>query len=368
MTRVRRNSLGMMEKDYDEVSKSSPFKSIAKSFDLKKLASITLLSSALLSTQLPSDSLAAQSGSRSGGSSFRSSSSYRSSTRLNSMGNSYSYNSPTIIPVPTAPLFSPFSFGFGFPSFGFGWGYGISPFSLFNPNILLMGGLAYAAYLLLKNRIGGSDFSDDGDVGSLGEGASVVRLQIALDDDWTRSNNVMQTFAALASRRGVVTGRTEIAELLSDASLNLLRKQTNWVAASITGERFRPGQSARAEPFFQQLAVQERAKFEKETTNNRISVGSDRIIDVTEGQQRGGATKAVVSIVAAIRGQSRSLDYKDFRSVKDVASCLQALASEALTDEGENVLAVEVLWTPSEVSDVLTNKDMIVDYPELRSL
>ena len=55
-------------------------------------------------------------------------------------------------------------------------------------------------------------------------------------------------------------------------------------------------------------------------------------------------------------------------SSTDVATVLQTLASEALTDEGENVMAVEVLWTPSESGTTLSKRELIMDYPELIQL
>lgn len=39
-----------------------------------------------------------------------------------------------------------------------------------------------------------------------------------------------------------------------------------------------------------------------------------------------------------------------------------------MTDDGENVLATEVLWTPQDESDVLSKRDLIQDYPELIDL
>lgn len=46
----------------------------------------------------------------------------------------------------------------------------------------------------------------------------------------------------------------------------------------------------------------------------------------------------------------------------------QTLAADAMTDDGENVLATEVLWTPQDESDVLSKRDLIQDYPELIDL
>jgi uncharacterized membrane protein len=44
------------------------------------------------------------------------------------------------------------------------------------------------------------------------------------------------------------------------------------------------------------------------------------------------------------------------------------LAYEALSDSGENIMAVELLWTPSERGTVVSDRDLIQDYPELMKL
>jgi uncharacterized membrane protein len=47
---------------------------------------------------------------------------------------------------------------------------------------------------------------------------------------------------------------------------------------------------------------------------------------------------------------------------------LQQLASDTTTDEGENVLGAEILWTPEEPWETLDRNDVITDFPELRDL
>ena len=49
----------------------------------------------------------------------------------------------------------------------------------------------------------------------------------------------------------------------------------------------------------------------------------------------------------------------------EVKRCLQGLAADALTDEGDNVMAVELLWTPSERGSTISKRELINDYPEL---
>ena len=58
-------------------------------------------------------------------------------------------------------------------------------------------------------------------------------------------------------------------------------------------------------------------------------------------------TEMVVSLVVAMRGQSTGY-MSSVRSLAEVKACLQGLAADALTDQGDNVMAVELMWTPSE--------------------
>lgn len=344
---------------------------------ISKKALPLFLGSAFLLGSFPSDSMAVPSGGRSGGSSFRSAP-RSSGTRLNSGGYSSGYSSGyrggggvTIAPImPVTPFYSPFSYGYGF-----------SPFSFFpvpiNGNIILIGFLAYFAYsALTSSRTGGSSFSSmdedtgDYDSGSLGSGATVMKIQVALDSQWSDNGNIMNTLSSLAARRGSVNGRSELASLLSEASIALLRKKSSWSAASCEGEKFKKGllgsgnDPAKAESFFQKIAVQERAKFERESTNSDYS-NREGLIKASSGAA-GDVTQAVVSIVVAVRGQSAAL--RQVSSSVDVNTVLQTLASEALTDEGDNIMAVEVLWTPSEVGNTLSKRDLILDYPELIQL
>lgn len=319
---------------------------------------------AILGTALlignPMDTLAASSGSRSGGSSFRSSprssssySSRPSSTRLNSGSYSSGYS---VMPMPVMPMY-----GYGYGGFGY------SPFSFIpiNGNLLLLGGIAFVAYNLLKNRIGGTDFSnDDGDSGSLGSGATVIKLQLGLDSDWSQSSNIMDALSSVASQRGTVTGRSAIANLLSETSIALLRRKSSWNSASIEGEKFNG--ALKAEPYFQKVAIQERTKFESETTN--APYATIREDNIKNGNYLSSKpTQAVVSLIVAVRGNSDALK-RNIRNTNDLSDILQTLASEALTDDGENIMAVEVLWTPSQPGTILTERELIMDYPELIKL
>jgi hypothetical protein len=199
-----------------------------------------------------------------------------------------------------------------------------------NLNLLILGGIAYVVYNALKNRAGGSDFSDVGDVGALGSGATVLKIQLALDADWAQSNNIMNTLALLAEKNAAMSGRSDIAKLLNEASLALLRRQNDWNSANFESELF-GGSGVQAEPFFQRLAVTERAKFEEETSS---------IATIRPSSSGSAPTQVVVSILAAVRGKSTAYTSGPVRSIQDVKKVLSSLAADAVTDEGENIMAV----------------------------
>jgi uncharacterized membrane protein len=309
-----------------------------------------LLGAAVIIGSDPSASLAANSGGRSGGSSFRPSRS--TSTRLNSYrpSTSFGYSTPVVpvAPMIPSPFFAPFNPFFS-PVVYLGGG---SLSFLFNT--LVLAALVSFLYSLV-NRGGGISFPGLGEVSD----ATVLRVQLALDEDWARSDRtVMSMLAALSQQQDSPYDRTDLSSLLSEACLTLLRRQADWTAASVNGEKLRSSDSA--ESSFQRMAIQERAKFQKELSGSELSNNANAF---AMGPRR---TSAVVSMVIAIRGKSLAL--RPVSSAADVQKVLQTLAAEAQAEDGENVLGVELLWTPAIPGEVLNQRQLLLDYPELLPL
>ena len=313
-----------------------------------------VLGAGLLLSSFPVENAeAARSGGRSGGSSFRMPApSMRSSTSLRSSNSGYGGGRGVTV-MPMMPMYSPFGYSpFGFSPFGF------MPINL---NVLVLGMAAYAVYTVLSNRAGGADFSNDGTTGALGGGATVMKIQLSLSSDWSQPGNIMETLTRLAEKNSAMSGRTDLSKLLSESVIALLRRQNEWKSAAFEGEQFTLGPQ-KAEPYFQRLAVQERAKFEEENSSSSVAV-----IKSSNSGRGAQPTEVVVSLVVAVRGQSTAYS-RNVRSLAEVKKCLQGLAADSLSDEGENVMAVEVLWTPSEPGNVISEREIIEDYPEVRQL
>ena len=73
---------------------------------------------------------------------------------------------------------------------------------------------------------------------------------------------------------------------------------------------------------------------------------------------------AVVTLLVAVEGDSTKLPV--IRSQKDIEEALAKIASDVKVDDC--LQSAEILWTPEDRSEVLTMKEIVSDYPELRSI
>ena len=252
-------------------------------------------------------------------------------------------------------MYSPFGFSPFMPIspfFGFG-----GSFSSF----LIISVLAYFIINYSKNfsSLGGESDFGNGNGSTLGSGASIIKIQLALDSDWAQKDNIMEQLASLSSKYENMSERTEFANLLSKASMALLRRQQDWNSVAYEGEYFNNFQLNKAEPMYQKIAVNERAKFMNEKSGSTVERSSS---------SSSKPTQMVVSIIVAMQGKSSAYMQKSVNNINDARQVLSSLAADAITDSGDNVMAVEVLWTPCDSGNVLTPRDIVSDYPELMRL
>nr|AFA52597.1 hypothetical protein [Vaucheria litorea] len=323
-------------------------------FQMKKAALSFFLSLAVLAGSSFDVQAATKSGGRAGGSQFSSPSSSQSYSPSQSTQYAPSYSTTTIMPVPVpVPSFSPFGYGMGF-------GYPMAT-AMFAPSLVdvaIVGVVIFAISQVLnsgssltQNRWG--NFDDDY-FSSLGNGVSVLKLQICLDCKDRTENGVLGQIRNIAQ----TSQNTGLSYMTSEACLALLRNSDNWISASSKFEYFDPRNSNKAESAFNAYSVAERSKFEKETTENFSQ------------NEIGVPTKAVVSLVLAINGETlRPFDLdKSVNSVSALKNALSKISSDSLTDDGMNVLAAELIWTPEDAREVLDRESIIQDFPELMDL
>jgi uncharacterized membrane protein len=192
----------------------------------------------------------------------------------------------------------------------------------------------------------------------------VVQVSVALDvpnrDDPSSILSVLDRLAASAR----TDSRVGIQNLTSQVALELLRRKSSIVSASAKSKHFKDRSKAIRD--YNSQSIRERGKFEKEMVSKYggVDYGSD--------YGRGGgtvavgpkATMAVVTLLIAIDGDSTSVP--KIGSLGDVEEALRKIASDAKVSDC--LQSAEILWTPEDRGETLSLRDVVADYPELRSV
>jgi uncharacterized membrane protein len=286
--------------------------------------------------------LAARSGGRIGGGSFRMPSSSRTYAPPSSGGYNY------------YPSGGGFGLPFLLPFWGFGGGFG----GLFTLLIFF----AIANSLVQAFRRGNdneTEFSQD-----LNPNVSVTRIQVGLlaqaRDLQTELNHIAE-----AADTNTPQGR---AEILQEASLALLRHPEYWVYVAANSQQARL-ESAEAQ--FNRLSLAERSKFSEETlsnVNNHLRSADPQAALTPDASEidhpislisEGHGRYIIVTLLAATLGK---WEVPSVNNADDLRQALRQMGSIP----GEQLLAIEVLWTPQAENETLTSDDLFAEYPDLK--
>lgn len=198
---------------------------------------------------------------------------------------------------------------------------------------------------------------------ALGPGTSVVHLSVALEVPNRDDRNSILSVLNLLSRTAKTDSRVGIQNLSSEVALEILRRRSSIVSASSSFKHFQYRDKALRE--FQNRSVKERSKFETETVSKYGGVDySSSSTSLLPSGSSDRATMAVITLVLAIDGDSTKLN--TIHSISDVEQALQRIASDSKVDDC--LQSAEILWTPEERTETLRVRDVIADYPELRSV
>ncbi|XP_068648378.1 FLUCTUATING-LIGHT-ACCLIMATION protein 1, chloroplastic-like [Aristolochia californica] len=295
----------------------------------------------LLLTYDPSSALAA-SGGRMGGRAFSSHSSSSSSRSYSVPGrtSSFSYSAPYFAP-------SPFGFGGGGGGFYVGpaFGVGVGAGSGF---LLMMG---FAAAVLLSGFL--SDRSDDDSVLTATQKTSVVKLQVGL---LGMARTLQRDLDRIAETADTSTSEG-LHYVLTETVLALLRHPDYCISGYSLVDVKRSVEDG--EKRFNQLSIEERGKFDEETLVNVNSIKKQS----TRSQRFKGFSNEyiVITILVAAEGVHK---LPVINGNADLKQALQKLGSIP----ANRTLAVEVLWTPQNENDTLSERELLEDYPLLRPL
>ncbi|KAJ8572973.1 hypothetical protein K7X08_009484 [Anisodus acutangulus] len=322
-------------------NKENPFdivvKTVKKALKALQKPAVAAVLVGLLLMYDPISALAA-SGGRIGGKSFSSSRSSSSSSRgyfTRTAEPSFSYSVPYYAP-------SPFGFGGGGVYVGPAVGFGSSAF-------LVMAG--FTAFVLVSGFL--SDRSEGGSVLTATDKTSVLKLQVGLLGLGRSLQKDLNRIAEVAD-----TSTPEgLSYVLTETTLALLRHPDYCISAYSSVDVKRSMEEG--ENRFNQLSIEERGKFDEETL---VNVNNIRRKSSTSQRSNGFSNEyIVVTILVAAEG---SYKLPTINGSGDLKEALQKIASIP----SSRTLAVEILWTPQNENDTLSERELLEDYSLLRPL
>lgn len=232
----------------------------------------------------------------------------------------------------------------------------------------LLMGLAFIAFstvssALAPGRTGGLVLDSDDEFGEGGAGGGplqVTKVQVGL---LAVARELKARLDAIAE--GADTSTSEgLHALLQEVVLALLRNP-QYCAYSAGGKK--AAASARdLERSFNAASLAERSKFSEETLVNVRGGGGVRRSKLRAAEREDAERRPdeliVVTLLVATRGGLKLPQRID--SVDALRGALRALGGL----RAEQVLGVEVIWTPQAAGDSFSRDELISDYPEMRSL
>jgi len=242
-------------------------------------------------------------------------------------------------------------------------------------DVLILGGIIFAINNMFSSTAFSSEaiagdptkttFWSEGQQSTLGTGTSVLQLSVAMNvANRDNSNSILNVLNNL-SNTARTDSRVGIQNLSSQIALEILRRKDSIVSASSDYKHYNTREKAQRE--FNSLSISERSKFEQETVSKFGGVdyaGKRKTFSPSDGSNNDNATMAVVTMILSIDGDSTKLP--KINSISDVADALQKIASDAKVDDC--LQSAEILWTPESRAETLSLRNVIADYPELRSV
>jgi len=239
-------------------------------------------------------------------------------------------------------------FPFIVPFFGFGGG------GLFGFLILM----AVVGVVLNALRGGGSSLPAGAGGGRLDgyrpDGpVSITQLQVGLLASARELQDDLRSLAGSAD----TSSSTGLQRVLQDTTLALLRHPDLWVYANAdVGEV----PFAAAEATFNRLSMTERSKLRSELTTN---VGGRRSSAPAAAVGAADATSDFIAVTLLVASRRR-LSLKPVTGSEELREALRLVGSVPSDD----LLALEVIWQPDGVGDVLSTEELITAYPDLKHL
>lgn len=297
--------------------------------------------------QVGKAAVARSSGGRSGGGSFRSAPSFGGSSGRSSgsFGSGSGYSRPN---YGGGPVYVPVPYG-GSPYYGsYGGGGGFFPLLV----LLILGGLGLGAlrWFLPKMSGGGGFAAGTSEVNN--NIFTVSKVQVAL----YAQARVLQSDLTQLSLAVDTNSSEGLMQLLQEATLALLRNTEYWTHVSAISEVAKS--ALEAESMVNKVSIEQRRQLSAETL---VNVGGkvQRNTLKVPGAEEGPAAYIVVTFLVGT-AHDRPL-FDKIRSVAELQTVLEKLAALP----ADYLMTFELIWSPQDASDSLTDEELLTEYSDL---
>ncbi len=188
---------------------------------------------------------------------------------------------------------------------------------------------------------------------------SVARLQVGL---LAEARNLQSELTQLAETADT-SNSAGLTKILQETTLSLLRHPEYWAYADIDSDQTR---LQSAEQAFNQLAIAERSKFTRESLSNvNAQISQAKLKAALNSSGELATTEApgeyiVATVLVASQGK---IDLpKSTTSPEDVRRAINTIGAIS----SDQLMAVEVLWTPQVSGETLSADELIAEYPNLQ--
>lgn len=215
-------------------------------------------------------------------------------------------------------------------------------------SLIFWGFAAYVAVQVVRSFLDKGE--EEGTVG--GQPISVVKMQVGLLGSARKLKANLERIADRAD----TSSEDGLHYVLQETVLALLRNPDYCIygAASSASARGLDGGEAK----FNEISMEERGKIKEETL---VNYGGRSRRSSGAGYNGGMSDLMVVTIIVAAEASVKLPKVRSRDELKEALNKLGALRSD-------QVMAVEVLWTPEDESDHYNKDDLYMDYPELNTL
>ena len=243
-----------------------------------------------------------------------------------------------------------------------GFGYGLGGFGMVGSLLgVVVVGLAVASIARAVRASRGmgapsAGYDDDGDgqVVAMPGRAYLYRLQLALG----RSARGIQDRLADFAAHGDTSTEAGLTALLQQTALELLREKD--AVRYVGGDARGPMSLTNAETAMNGIALGERSRFQVE----RLRGGDGRLVRSEAPAEEGKEALELVVVTLLVATRTPLSNFDRPGSPDQLAAVLSELGGVP----PEAILGLEVIWTPADPNDSMTETDVMTTYPDLRSL